>query len=178
MAKSSFKQIELDERKIIDELKKNAKENIDKISKNCGFSRQKVWRIINRLEENKTIWGYQAVVDDEKLGLKRYFVLLKRTRKPLSNSMVDIIIKRKIKKEVAKLGINIECSYYLEGAYDWIFCVSTDGIKQMKIFVESLHNLFMGYISDVKLLEAIFPIEKNGFENPNTEKIKEFIILD
>ena len=63
MAKSSKKQIYEDELKVIAELQKNAKENIDTISKNCGYSRQKVWRIINRLEENKTIWGYTAVVN-------------------------------------------------------------------------------------------------------------------
>ena len=178
MAKSSFKQIELDEKKVIAELRKNAKENIDTISKNCGFSRQKVWRIINRLEENKTIWGYHAVIDDQKLGLKRYFVLLKRTRKPLTKTIMDSIIKRKIKKETAKQGIDIECSFYLEGAYDWIFCISTSGIKQMKIFVENLHKVFRGYISDVKILEAIFTLEKDGFDNPNPEEIKEFVITD
>ena len=58
MAKTSKKQIEEDERKIISELQKNAKESIDIIAKKCGFSRQKVWRIIKRLEKNKTIWGY------------------------------------------------------------------------------------------------------------------------
>ena len=46
MPKSSQKQIDADEKKVIRELQKNAKESIDKIAKNCGFSRQKVWRII------------------------------------------------------------------------------------------------------------------------------------
>ena len=55
MAKRSKKQIYEDELKVIAELQKNAKESIDIIAKNCGYSRQKVCRIINRLEENKTI---------------------------------------------------------------------------------------------------------------------------
>ena len=80
---------------------------------------------------------------------------------------MDSIIKRKIKKEAAKQGIDIECSFYLEGAYDWIFCISTSGIKQMKIFVENLHKVFRGYISDVKILEAIFTLEKDGFPKSN-----------
>ena len=66
MAKSSKKQIYEDELKVVDELQKNAKENIDVISKNSGFSRQKTWRIIKRLEEDRTIWGYAAVVNEEK----------------------------------------------------------------------------------------------------------------
>ena len=51
MARSSMKQIEKDEMKIILELQKNARESIDKIADRCNFSRQKVWRIMNKLEE-------------------------------------------------------------------------------------------------------------------------------
>ena len=71
MSKSSIKQIELDEKKVMNALQRNARGSIDKIAVDCGFSRQKVWRIIKRLEENKTIWGHYTVIDDEKLGLKR-----------------------------------------------------------------------------------------------------------
>jgi DNA-binding Lrp family transcriptional regulator len=66
MSKSSKEQIDADEKKILWELQKNSKESIDKIAKKCGFSRQKVWRVIKRLEKDKTIWGYHAVVDDNK----------------------------------------------------------------------------------------------------------------
>jgi len=51
---------------VIEQLQRNSNESIDKIAKTCGFSRQKVWRIIKRLENNKTIWGYTAVPDKEK----------------------------------------------------------------------------------------------------------------
>ena len=52
MPKSSKEHIDLDEKKVIGGLEKNAKESIDEIAKNCGFSRQKVWRVIKRLERN------------------------------------------------------------------------------------------------------------------------------
>jgi DNA-binding Lrp family transcriptional regulator len=68
MAKSSVKQIELDEKRILDELAKNANKSINDIAEKCGFSRQKVWRVIHNLEKNHTIWGYVAVVDQEKLN--------------------------------------------------------------------------------------------------------------
>ena len=176
MSKSSIKQIELDEKKVMNALQRNARGSIDKIAVDCGFSRQKVWRIIKRLEENKTIWGHYTVIDDEKLGLKRYMILVKRTREPLTKAIMEAIVKRKIKKEILKLGVNIEFSLYLEGAYDWFFCVTAENIKQIKLFVESLHNLFRGYISEVKSLEVVFPLERNGFDNPNPEKIKEFFM--
>ena len=76
MPRTSREQIADDEKKTVHELQKNSKENIDKIAKKCGFSRQKVWRIIKRLEKNKTIWGYHAVVDIEKLDLRHYLLFL------------------------------------------------------------------------------------------------------
>ena len=76
MAKSSIKQIKEDEKKILAELQKNSRKSVDSIAEKCGFSRQKVWRLMNRLEENKTIWGYGAVVDNEKLELIEYVILL------------------------------------------------------------------------------------------------------
>ena len=92
MSKYSKEQIDLDEKKVIRELEKNAKESIDKIAKNCECSRQKVRRIIKRLEKDKTIWGYHAVVDDNKIGLQQYFVLIKRTNKPFSKEHIDLRI--------------------------------------------------------------------------------------
>lgn len=59
MSKGSKKQIGVDERMVIAELQRNAKVSIDK----CGFSRQRIWGIIERLEENETIWGYNVVMD-------------------------------------------------------------------------------------------------------------------
>jgi Lrp/AsnC family transcriptional regulator len=90
MAKRSFKQIEEDEKKILIHLQKNARESIDEIAKKCGFSRQKVWRIIKRLEENKEIWGYRAVVDNEKLGVQRYIMLIKRSVEPIDDAISKI----------------------------------------------------------------------------------------
>ena len=64
MAKSSKDKIEQDEKKLISELMKNSKENIDTIAKHCGFSRQKAWKMMKRLEMDQKIWGYSAVIDN------------------------------------------------------------------------------------------------------------------
>jgi len=79
MAKTSIKQIQKDEEKILKELSKNANKSINDIAQTCGFSRQKVWRAINNLEKNHTIWGYVAVFDNEKLNRKNYMMKSKKT---------------------------------------------------------------------------------------------------
>jgi len=53
MAKRSSVQIEQDENKILDALEQHSKDSVDEIAKSCGFSRQKVWRIIKDLEKRK-----------------------------------------------------------------------------------------------------------------------------
>ena len=70
MSKLTIQQENSDEKKVLQELQGYAKESIDKIAKRCGFSRQKVWRIIKKLESNQTIWGYHAVVNNQQLHLK------------------------------------------------------------------------------------------------------------
>jgi DNA-binding Lrp family transcriptional regulator len=94
MPKSSVKQIEQDEKKILEELARNANKSINDIAKTCGFSRQKVWRVINNLEKNHTIWEYVAVVDEEKLDKKSYIMLIKRSNKPLKKEVLNDVINR------------------------------------------------------------------------------------
>jgi len=175
MARSSLNQIEKDEIKIISELKKNARESIDKIAHRCKFSRQKVWRIMNKLEESKKVWGYTTVTDDEKLGLKKFFILIKRTTTPLSNDIAEKIISREIENKALEEGIVIDNSFFIHGKYDWIICFTGNDIKHAKKFSDLLQKGYHGYIADIILLETLFPIRYNGILNPNKELLREFL---
>ena len=83
MAKNSKEQIEEDEIKVINKLQENSNENIGEIAKKCGFSRQKAWRIIKKLEEEKTIWGYRAIINNEKTNMNGFVLLIKGKRLPI-----------------------------------------------------------------------------------------------
>jgi len=173
MPKSSRKQIDDDEKKVIAELQKNSKESIDKIAKKCNFSRQKVWRIIKRLEKNKTIWGYHAVIDNEKINMKNYIMLLKRTNEPIGGS-IDKILKDSLNQIGEQVGVNVQGNSYLHGIYDWMFCFTAEDIRHAKKFSEILTCEFSKYISEIHILEEIFPLRKCGSVNPNIEKLKEY----
>jgi DNA-binding Lrp family transcriptional regulator len=175
MPKSSKGQIDEDEKKVLQELKKNSNESLDNIAKNCGFSRQKVWRMIKRLEENKAIWGYNTVVDDEKTGRKRYFILLKRAHKAVTDERVNSVVKRDLRNSATKLGVELEDSYYVNGLYDWIMSITATDIRQVKRFCSLFDKVFKGsFLSDIQILEVLFPMERNGFDNPNREEFKDF----
>ncbi|MBP1662562.1 MAG: hypothetical protein H6P94_811, partial [Thermoplasmatales archaeon] len=115
MSKSSKDQMGLDEKKVLSELVKNANKNIETIAKLCGFSKQKTWRIIKRLEAKELIWGYTAVFDEKKMGLKHFMVLIKRSMKRLDESTINKIVSRRLEDVIKELGITIESSSYVHG---------------------------------------------------------------
>ena len=178
MPKASKEQITDDEKKILWELQKNSKENVEKIAERCGFSRQKVWRAIKRLEKNKTIWGYHAVVDDNKIGLQQYFVLIKRTNKAFSKEHIDSVIKGVLQTEIAKMEIIVENTSYVHGDFDGIHIIRASNVVQVKKYCEILNKLFKSYISHMIILEELFPIEKNGIVNPNIEELKDVFLTE
>lgn len=173
MAKNSNKQIIEDEKRIVQELLQNANKSVNEIAKSCGFSRQKVWRIIKNLENNNTIWGYTAVIDGEKQDQQSYIVLIKRTNQPINNAMLDKIIKRELVTRAEKIGSRIHTSMYTNGVYDWVICFNAKNTKDAKRFVEELNRMFEGYIADIQLLESLFVIQESGIQNPEAEKLKE-----
>ena len=177
MAKNSAAQILKDQKKIVRELSRNANKSINEIAKTCGFSRQKVWRIIKNLENNNTIWGYTAVIDDEKQDMKRYMILIKRSIQPIATEIIDKIIDRELTKKSEGIKVDIINSWYSTGAYDWVISFNAPEIKIAKRFVEIVAKLFEGYISDIQLIEELFPTQKCGIPNPEMIKLKEFFGL-
>jgi len=174
MARKSIKQIKKDENKILSALKQNARGSIEDIAKKYHFSRQKVWRIIKRLEESKEIWGYYTVVDEEKLNRKRFIILIKRSTEPIDNA-IQKIIDLTLHEKGEKLGIEVEASSYLHGRYDWMFIISAEDMRNVKRFSHLLIKEYQIWISEVHIIEDIFSVKKCGIVNPNVDKLKEII---
>jgi DNA-binding Lrp family transcriptional regulator len=174
MAKVSLQQTDIDEKTVIAELQRNANENIDIIAQRCKFSRQKVWRIIKKLEANHTIWGYHAVVDTQRLHLKNYIILIKRTSTPVGK-LLETILSRNIEQDANEVGVSIINSMYLHGFYDWMIIFTAENIRQAKKFCEQFNRIYEGYVKDIYLIEEIFPVKACGIQNPNVEKLRDFV---
>ncbi len=174
MARKSVKQIKKDEEKILKELKKNARGSIEEIANKYKFSRQKVWRIIKRLEESEKIWGYFTVVDDEKLQQERFIILIRRSTEPIDDA-IQKIIDLTMHNMGENIGVEVECSSYIHGIYDWIFIVNAPDMKSVKRFSHMLTKEYNLWIAEVQILQDIFPVKKSGIVNPNMKKLKEFI---
>jgi DNA-binding Lrp family transcriptional regulator len=175
MAKTSKKQIEEDEKKVIDQLQKNCMENLDLFAKKCGFSRQKVWRIIKNLEQEKIVWGYTAIVDPEVLKKKRYLLLMKRNTQKINRKIIDILLSREFEEVISTLGITIETSSYVHGEYDWIASFLAPDIVYAKKFSELVKITYPDTFQRIDLVETLFDIKRQNIFHPDAIKLKDYI---
>lgn len=166
--------MEIDENKVLTELMKNAKENIDTIAKHCGFSRQKVWRIIKQLEEDQKIWGYSAVVDSEKQNLKKFMVFFKRTNQPIDSKEKNEIAMTRLDPLKEDLGITVLHSYHTHGSFDWVTIFTAKDILQAKKFVNALTMRFSHAQSSV-MNQILFTVRENAVENPKIKDLKDYL---
>ncbi len=173
MSKSSKKQIDEDDKKLLKVLQTSSGDSIKNIAKKCGFSRQKVSRVKKRLEKDKTIWGYNAVFDDEKLDVKRYILLVKRSSKPIGDA-INKITQLTAEKRGRKVGINVLSVGYLHGRYDVAIVFMAEDIKLAKKFKEILTNELPNLISEIELMEYVFLLRYGGITNPEIETFREF----
>jgi DNA-binding Lrp family transcriptional regulator len=175
MAKRSSEQIHEDEKTLLFELAKNSKDGIETIAKKCGFSRQKVWRMIKELEEKKLIWGNSSIFDEEKIGLKHFLFIAKRTSNKIDEKIIDTIISRKLEDVAAKLGVTIESSCYVHGEYDWVLTATTEDIIHAKKFSDLLIRQYPGLFEKITILQTLVCIKKQFILNPEREKLKNFL---
>jgi len=165
-----------DELKILAFMENHAKESVEKIAKNCGFSRQKVWKIIKQLEEKKIIWGYSTITGTEAKNnrVQHFTLLLKRSMLPLDESMKKEVIFAKL-DDFLPSGVRIEDIIITQGEWDAIVSFyAPDLITAIKA-VDMLFQRLGKYFQGRQLLEHLFPIRKNGFKNPQITNLVDYI---
>ena len=176
MPRASKKKFEEDSDRVVKLLLENAKDAVGDIADQCGFSRHKVWRITTALEKKKVIWGYPAVVDDEKRGIKSYMLLIKKTPKPISKDIVDKAVKGEFVDSLVKMGVHVESSVCVRGFYDYVLCFTAEDIKKARDVCYFFATMFTEYIDELELLETSFVLRKCGIKNPEMEKLKDFLL--
>lgn len=175
MSKSSGEQIEQDEKKLLYELVKNSKENIETIAKHCGFSRQKTWRMIKQLEAKKMIWGYTAIFNEEKIGYRHFILLIKKSNEKVDEKAVNVITSKEADDVAGAFGITIESSVYIHGEYDWLVTFNATNIIEAKQFSDRLIALYPQLIQKTTIIQTLMFVRKNYILNPERKKLKEFM---
>jgi DNA-binding Lrp family transcriptional regulator len=175
MPKSSQTRLKEDEEKILEILQTNAKASIDDIAKKCGFSRQKVWRIIKKLEEEKTIWGYTVIYDQERYDWKHFTMMVKRTTVALDQRTLQEILTTRLDDILPDSIIKMEHIEYVHGYYDGVFTFFAPDLIVAKRFCDRFKERFHQYIASADLLEGIFFIRNQMLSNPDIKKIVNYL---
>jgi DNA-binding Lrp family transcriptional regulator len=174
MVKSSKELLAKEESKVLAELQKNSKESIDTIAKHCGFSRQKVWRIIKHLEDNKIIWGYIAIADEEQNGLKHFVLLVKRNTVSFDASVKKELILEKLDEYLPGV-VRIEDIFFTHGSFDAVVTFYVPDIISAKKLVQEIYKRVGKYLGEYLLLETLFPIRKKGLKNPQIKGLVKYL---
>jgi len=161
------------EEKILKELQKNCRLNLDEIGKNCGCSRYKVARIIKKLEENNIIVGYSAIINPIKTNINHFILLVKRTTHPFDEEMVKKIPFTSEIDFVPNVNISSIATLYVHGTFDWVLAFTAPDIADAKEFCNKIFKHYSKYIENLELLEIVAPFRMNGFIMASTEEIEE-----
>ena len=172
--KNNSESITDDEKKVLDALEKNGKESIDKIAKICGFSRQKVWRIVKHFEENKTIWGYVGIQNENVKDLRHFILLVKRSTLPFDPTFKKKVIFEKVETYLPG-EIKVEDIYYTHGRYNAVVTFQASDLIIAKKFIQQIQKRLGAYLEEYLLLETLFPVRKRGLKNPDIKKFLDYL---
>jgi len=173
MVKTSKTQVEQDEINVLDALEQHSKESIDEIAKSCGFSRQKVSRIIKNLEKNNVIWGYPPITEDGTSNLKQFILLVKRKTIPFDDDYKKELIFDKL--DSYSPNVKVENISITHGEYDGFVTFYAKDILCAKKLVGEIFTRIGKYFERYVLLETLFPIRKQGLKNPNMKELVEYL---
>ena len=166
-----------EEQKVAEYLRAHAKDSVDAIAKQCHLSPQKVSRIIAKLEREKRIWGYSAIIDDEYYGFHHFYFLISRTTVPLSQKEVETVLLTRI-EDILPGSVIIENIEMLNGSSDAVFSFFAKDLVNAKRFVERFQRLYQPFVRDLQLFESVYTIRRRGIRNPNIMKNLNLPLVD
>ena len=156
-------------------MRRDSKEGLDAVATHIGCSRQKIWRIIRRLEK-KTIWGYTIVFSREILGMKRFIIMIKFNTKPLDELHQLERIQKTISEDLEKnfKGVLLDYSFFIHGYYDILMGISAKDIGEALKVKNYIHQKIGENIKDTKVSEILFNFVEGGIKNPKIDTFKNY----
>ncbi len=119
------------------------------------------------------IWGYTAIVDEQKQGLQKYLLLLKQSNLPIEKKSAEDITYNRLENMYLEMGITMEDSYYLHGEYDWAIIFTTDDLRNAKKFTDILIRNYPGIITKFSLIRILYAQREHHIKNPDPSKLTE-----
>lgn len=126
---------------LLELLKANAQASPSDIAKSLGISEADAKKKIAEYEESGVIRGYQAILNEDSLGLDTVSAVIEVKLTPERGGGFN-----KISNRISKFP-EVESMYLMSGAYDVLVFVSGDGLKEVASFVSEKLATIEGVIS-------------------------------
>jgi len=137
-------------------------------------NRQRVWRRIRALEDDNVIWGYTAVVDQDKLGCVMYMVLMKL--RPMDKALVDLILDRLHTGQPHKQQVRLLNVLYVNGEYDLVVMFAAPDHMTARRYYDSLRISYHDFLLDKPIIADVnFSLIRESKLNPELNNLEGFI---
>lgn len=165
----------VDKNDLLDILLDDPTTSIREMGRKLNCYRQTIWRRKKQMEEDKIIWGYTAVIDENKLS-KRIFLVLMKT-KPMTEDMANIIIQRIKNNEPGRKNIRLIDSFQVNGEFDWILRFSAPNHTTARTYYDILRTVYQDYLIDKPVIVDVnFILVAEGKRNPEIDHLRELAI--
>ena len=150
------------DKKVIAVLDRNARLSNEKIGKEVGLTRQTVAKIIKKLEDEKIIYTYKAIMDYGRLGYSHFLLLIKVK----SSYGLEDIIEASRKIDLTEIGVVIFYCGYFNGEYDFALLFGANDLSHAFSVVNILKHFSRESIQEIKLQEAVVDLAVRNVSNP------------
>jgi DNA-binding Lrp family transcriptional regulator len=159
--------------RVLKYLLKNPTNSTREMAKDLNSYPQKVWRIRKKLEEENIIWGYTAVVDENRLDHVIYLMLLKT--KPMSKELAELIIKRITGGVPAKENVRLIDNLHVNGEYDWFIRFSAPDHMTARRYYDTIRVQYEDYLIEKPvMIDVNFILVAEGKINPEIGGLCDF----
>jgi DNA-binding Lrp family transcriptional regulator len=164
----------VEDEEIIEWLLEDPTRSLNTMAKAMNIYRQTLWRRKKKLEDEKVIWGYTAVIDENKLGNVIYLVMMKM--KPMTRGMADIIYRRIKNNEMSKSRVRLIDAFHVNGEYDWILRFSAPDHATARKYYDAIRVIYEEYLIEKPVIVDVnFILKAEGMRNPELEKLYNFV---
>ncbi|MDG6220914.1 MAG: Lrp/AsnC family transcriptional regulator [Candidatus Thermoplasmatota archaeon] len=162
------------EQRILRALLDDPTKSLRNIAAELKTYRQKIWRVKRRLEDEKIVWGYTAILDEMRMGHCLSIIMLKL--KPMSRDLADLMIERVVKRVQKKQNVELLTMYYVNGEYDYIIVFSAPDHATARRYYDSLRTAYDQYILEKPVIVDVnFTVIREGKINPEIEGLRRFV---
>ncbi|GAG44618.1 unnamed protein product [marine sediment metagenome] len=144
------KKVKLDakDKKILEQLQRNARQSIAEIAKKTGLPRDVVVYRIKKLEQSKVIRAHHTLLNPQKLGYPLYVYVLFSCYNIKPEEETKFINYLKNHKQIIYVAKN-------SGKYDFTIGVCAKDYKEFDEIIREIRQKFIDVIKDIESLPTI-----------------------